>query len=139
MRILAIDYGIKRCGIAATDPLRIIASPIDTIDTPQIFDFLKLYTAAEAVAIIVVGEPKHLDGSPAQIAEKITLFCTQLALAFPDILVERYDERFTSKIAAQRILAIGVKKKDRRDKGLTDRLSAVVILEDYCTSKGIFS
>ena len=138
MRILAIDYGTKRCGIAATDPLRIIASPIDTIETPHLFDFLKQYTAAEAVATIVVGEPKHLDGSPAQIAEKIDAFCILLAATFPDILIERYDERFTSKIAAQRILAIGVKKKDRRDKGLTDRMSAVVILEGYCTSKGIF-
>lgn len=138
MRILAIDYGTKRCGIAATDPLRIIASPIDTVATANIFDFLHVYTANENVTIIVVGEPKHLNGSPAQIAERIDAFCLVLALKFPLIMIERYDERFTSVIAAQRIIAIGVKKKDRRDKGLTDRMSAVVILEGYCFSKGIF-
>ena len=137
-RILAIDYGSKRTGIAVTDPLRIIATALDTVATRDVVEYLRNYMQCEAVVIIVVGEPKHLDDTPSQNAMKVDAFAALLRQTFPDVSVERYDERFTSKIATERMLSLGLRKKDRRDKGRIDRISATIILEDYLTFKGIF-
>lgn len=130
-RILAIDYGIKRVGVAVTDPLQIIANGLDTVPTNQIFDFLKKYIAEEAVEIMVVGMPMHLDGNPAQIADKVEKFIQDFKKLFPDIKVETRDERFTSVDAKQIILQSGAKKKKRRDKSLVDKVAAILILQDY--------
>ncbi len=130
-RILGIDYGTKRVGIAASDPLQIIASGLDTIPTDRIFDFLQKYIATEEVETIVVGEPMHLDGQPAQIAHLVVGFVRKLRKLFPDIEVVTRDERYTSVDAKAIILQSGAKKKKRREKGLVDKISAVLILQDY--------
>jgi putative Holliday junction resolvase len=130
-RILGIDYGTKRVGIAATDPLQIIVSGVDTIPTPEIFDFLKNYIEEEDVEKIVVGEPMKRDGSPGRIAHIIVGFIRQLNKLFPDIPVVSHDERFSSVDAKAVILKSGIKKKKRRDKALVDKVAAVLILQDY--------
>lgn len=130
-RILAIDYGTKRTGIAVTDPLQIIANGLDTVPTEKLFDFLNKYLTAEEVETIVVGEPMHLDGSPAQIAPLIEKFKKKLTELFPAITVVSQDERFTSADAKQIILQSGAKKKKRRDKALVDKVSAILILQEY--------
>ncbi|MFK8105056.1 MAG: Holliday junction resolvase RuvX [Saprospiraceae bacterium] len=130
-RILGIDYGTKRVGIAASDPLQIIASGLDTVPTDSIYDFLQKYTAAEEVETIVVGEPMHLDGQPAQIAHLVVGFVRKIRKLFPDIEVVTRDERYTSVDAKAIILQSGAKKKKRREKGLVDKISAVLILQDY--------
>jgi len=134
-RILAIDYGTKRVGVAVTDPLQIIANGLDTIATVDIFDFLKKYIAEEEVETLVIGMPMHLDGRPAQIADKVTLFIKQFEKLFPNIKVDTQDERFTSEDAKKIILQSGAKKKKRRDKSLVDKVAAVLILQDYMESK----
>lgn len=130
-RILAIDYGKKRTGLAVTDSLRIIAGPLDTIDTPILFDFLKKYLQTETVDIIVVGEPRRMDNSPSEYAEQTNQFARRLNNAFPGIKIERVDERFTSKMAFQTMIDAGLGKKDRQNKGLVDTISAVLILQSY--------
>lgn len=130
-RILAIDYGTKRTGLAVTDPLQIIVNGLETIPTQELLDFLKNYMAKEAVEKIVVGEPMHADGAPAQLAEAVANLAGQLRKLFPDIPVVTHDERFSSVTAKQIILQSGTPKKKRRDKGLTDKISAVLILQDY--------
>lgn len=130
-RILAIDYGTKRTGLAVTDPLQIIASGLETIPTREVFDYLSDYVRAEEVEKIVVGAPLHLDGTPAQIAHLVIGFVRQLSKLFPDIEIVTHDERFTSVEAKRIILQSGVKKKKRRDKSLVDKISAVLILQDY--------
>lgn len=138
MRILAIDYGSKRTGIAVTDPLRIIATALETVATIDLYDYLTDYCRREPVSTIVVGEPLNTDGTPAQTAEMVAACVAKLRVLFPIIEVDTYDERFTSIIAKKRMLSMGLKKKDRRDKGLIDKISAVIILEDYLMFKGIF-
>lgn len=130
-RILAIDYGTKRIGVAVTDPLQIIANGLDTVPTEQIFEFLKNYLATEEVETIVVGEPMHLDGTPAQLAPQIGQFKKKLNELFPEVQVVSQDERFTSEDAKRIILQSGAKKKKRRDKALVDKISAVLILQEY--------
>ncbi len=130
-RILAIDYGAKRTGIAVTDPLQIIATGLTTVATPELLDFLQNYLAIETVEKIVVGEPKHLDGTPTDIALRIEKLKAKLKELFPHIEVVSQDERFTSAEAKSIILTSGVKKKKRRDKALVDKISAVLILQDY--------
>lgn len=130
-RILSIDYGLKRVGVAVTDPLQIIATGLATVDTKEILTFLKDYMNKEEVSCVVIGEPLHLDGSPTQIAPTINRFIEELIKLFPDLRVERQDERFTSRDAKQIILQSGAKKKKRRDKGLVDKISAVLILQDF--------
>ncbi len=134
-RILAIDYGTKRVGVAVSDPLQIIANGLDTIPTNTIFDFLKKYIAEEEVETLVVGMPMHLDGQPAQIADKVELFIKAFQKLFPDILVETYDERFTSEDAKRIILQSGAKKKKRQDKGLVDKVAAILILQGYMEAR----
>lgn len=130
-RILAIDYGTKRTGLAVTDPLQLIASGLDTVATDELLDFLIDYIEQEEVSLILVGEPLYPDGRPAQIAHLVVGFVRKLKKQFPDIPVEMRDERYTSEEAKLIIRQSGLKKKKRRDKALVDKVSAVLILQDY--------
>jgi putative Holliday junction resolvase len=130
-RILAIDYGSKRVGLAVTDPLRIIASALDAVHSKDVIDFLKHYLTKEKVDIIVVGEPKTLSNVQSDSARFIDPFVKHLQRTFPQVKVERYDERFTSSIAQQTMLLGGMKKKDRKIKENVDKISATIILQDY--------
>jgi putative Holliday junction resolvase len=130
-RILGIDYGTKRTGLSATDPLQIIVSGIDTISTAEIFTYLKTYMKTEEVEKIVIGEPFYPDGNPAQIHHLVVGFSRKLQKIYPDIEVVLHDERFTSEAAKTVIFNSGAKQKKRRDKGLVDKISAVLILQDY--------
>jgi len=134
-RIIGIDYGTKRIGLAVTDPLQIIANGLDTVPSNQIFDFLDQYIEAEEVEAIVIGEPMHLDGNPSQIAPVVNEFVDKLSKRYPGLKLYRQDERFTSASAKDIILASGVKKKKRRDKGLIDKVSAILILQTFMESR----
>jgi putative holliday junction resolvase len=135
-RIMGIDYGTKRIGIAVTDPLQIIASPLETVDNQKIIDFLTLYFFTEEVECIIVGEPKKLDNSDAEIMPKIRDFIKNLNKHFPHIPVELQDERFTSADAKRIILESGIKKMKRRDKSLVDKISASIILKEWMEATG---
>ena len=130
-RILALDYGMKRVGVAVTDELKIIAGSLETVSTKDIMTFLKDYTSKETVETIVVGEPKQMDYTDSQSAGMIEEFIKKLKIALPAIPVARADERFTSKMASQVISRSGLKKKDRQNKGLIDSISATLILQTY--------
>ncbi len=130
-RILAIDYGAKRTGLAVSDPLQIIANGLDTIHTKDLLDFLKNYFEQESVECIVIGDPKHLDGSPTHLSPQIVGLVRQIEKLYPNKKVVLQDERFTSADAKKIILQSGVKKKKRRDKGLVDKVSAILILQEY--------
>jgi putative Holliday junction resolvase len=130
-RILAIDYGRKRTGIAVTDPLRILASALDTVPTSAIFDFLKKYCSEEEVECFVIGLPLYPDGNPSQIADEVDIFAQRVRKLFPDKPVYRQDERYTSNEAKRIILASGAKKQQRRDKALVDKIAAALILEQF--------
>lgn len=134
-RILSIDYGKKRTGLAVTDPLKIIAGGLATVSTFELFDYLKSYVSRESVELIVVGDPKQADGTPSENKARIVEFVNRWKRNFPQIPVVFYDERFTSVIAHRAMIDGGMKKKDRRDKGVVDEISAVIILEDYMRSK----
>ncbi len=134
-RIMAIDYGTKRIGIAVTDPNRIISTGLDTVHPKDIIQFLKKYFETEKVDCIVVGEPKQMNATDSDSAVHANQFVKLLGKNFPSIPVERYDERFTSKMAQQAILMSGVKKKDRQNKDLVDMTSAVIILQSFMESK----
>ena len=133
-RIMAIDYGEKRTGLAVTDPVRIIATALTTVETPTLFKYIKDYCAREEVDEFVVGEAKHLDGRPSESMQYIESFVEKLKETFPDKKVARIDERFTSKIAFQTMIDSGLKKKDRRDKGMIDQIAATIMLQDYMKS-----
>ena len=130
-RILAIDFGLKRTGIAVTDPLKIIASGLTTVNTPDIMVFLKNYTAQEQVESFVIGLPKQMDGSDSESEVYIQKFITKLKIQYPDIPIERVDERFTSKMAVNTMIQSGVKKNKRKNKALVDEISATIILQTY--------
>ena len=130
-RILAIDYGTKRVGLAVTDPLKIIASALNTVHAKDVIVYLKNYTSKEEVERFVVGLPKRLDGSDSQSAVHVENFVNLLRKNFPNIPIERVDERFTSTIATRSLLEMGLKKKDRANKGNVDQVSAVLILQTY--------
>ncbi len=130
-RILAIDYGSKRVGLAVTDPLRMIASSLEALHSKDVVAYLKNYLAKEKVDIIVVGEPKTLMNEKSDSARFIDPFVKHLQKTFPDVLIERYDERFTSSIAQQTMILGGMKKKDRKIKQNVDKISATIILQDY--------
>jgi len=134
-RILAIDYGQKRVGIAVTDELQLIANSLDTVHSKDIFTFLKEYLKKEKVDCFVIGEPKQMNNQASESIKYINPFINQLKKEFPDIPIERCDERFTSKIASQTILISGLKKKDRQDKSLIDSISATIILQTYMETK----
>jgi putative Holliday junction resolvase len=130
-RWMAIDYGTKRTGIAVTDPLRIIASGLTTVPTQELFTFLESYLKKEEVDIIVLGEPFHMNGDPAQLYEKIHQYGTFLSRKFPQVKIDFWDERLSSEKAKEIILQSGAKKKKRQDKSLVDQVSASVILLEY--------
>jgi putative holliday junction resolvase len=130
-RILAIDYGEKRTGIAVSDPLQIIATPLDTVATKDFIDFLKKYLSEETVETIVFGEPMHLNGDAAAIMPKIELLAAQVQTLYPEMRIEWQDERYTSRDATRAIMASGAKKKTRQDKALVDRVSAAIILQTF--------
>lgn len=134
-RLLAIDYGLKRCGIAVTDPLQIIATALETVSTHTLLDFLKKYTAAEPVETIVIGMPKKLDNSESDNAARVTAFIKVLKKNFPEVPVQTHDERFTSSMALQSMISSGSKKSDRREKGNIDKVSATIILQSYMESR----
>ena len=133
-RILAIDYGIKRVGIAVTDPLKIIATPLTTVHTADVLGFLRTYMAQEAVDVLVIGMPKHLNNTPSPMTAVVTRFIKTLQKNFSDIRIIPQDERYTSKIALASMIEGGFKKKDRRDKASLDKLSAAIILQSFLAS-----
>ena len=134
-RILAIDYGEKRTGIAVTDELQIIASGLITVKTDKLIKFLIDYTNKEQVELFIVGLPKQMNNSDSESEKHILSFLKQLKKSLPKIPIKRIDERFTSKIAFQTMIESGLKKKQRRNKGLVDEISATIILQSYLYSK----
>lgn len=137
MRILSIDYGKKRTGLAVTDPLQIIANGLATVSTSELFDYLKKYTSQEQVERIVIGRPTQPNGQPSENLVRVEQFVNRWRKAMPEIPIEYYDERFTSVLAHQAILDSGVGKKARREnKGLVDEISATIILQDWMRANG---
>ena len=134
-RILAIDYGRKRTGIAVTDPMQIIASGLTTVPTHQLVDFLMKYVQQEKVERIIIGHPKQMNNEDSENMKNIVPFMNRLKKQLPDIPVELVDERFTSVLAHQAMLTGGLKKKDRQNKALVDEISATIILQSYMESR----
>jgi putative Holliday junction resolvase len=134
-RILSIDYGKKRTGIAVTDPLQIIAGGLATVSTSELFDYLQAYIAREQVEMIVIGEPRQPNGEPSENLARVQQFVNRWRKAVPQVPIHFYDERFTSVLAHQAMLDGGLKKKARQNKGLVDEISATIILEDYLRSR----
>jgi len=130
-RILAIDYGTKRTGIAVTDELQIIASGLTTVATKELIPFLKDYIAKEQVELFLVGEPKQMNNEVSESEESIQSFLSKLTKAIPAMPVKRVDERFTSKMAVQTMIDSGLKKGQRKNKALVDEISATIILQSY--------
>jgi putative Holliday junction resolvase len=130
-RIIAIDHGLKRTGLAVTDPLQIIASALDTVPTPQLMDYLRKYVAREQVEGFVVGMPTNLDGRATDATPAVHAFLVELKKAFPGQWVETLDERFTSSMAQQTMLQSGIGRMARRDKGTLDRISATILLQGW--------
>ncbi len=134
-RVLAIDYGIKRTGIAVTDPLQIIATPLDTVGTADLLSFLKAYAAREPVDTFVIGMPRTLKNEDSAIAPRVRKFVEVLKKTFPETPVHEVDERFTSSIAQRAMVEGGMKKKDRQIKGNADKISATLILQSFMARK----
>lgn len=134
-RILSIDYGKKRTGLAVTDPLQIIAGGLATVATSELFDYLQAYISREQVEMIVIGEPRQPNGEPSENLARVQQFVNRWHKAVPQVPIQFYDERFTSVLAHQAMLDGGLKKKARQNKGLVDEISATIILEDYMRSK----
>ena len=134
-RILSIDYGRKRTGLAVTDPLQIIAGGLATVSTSELFEWLKAYVAREQVERIIIGEPRQPNGQPSENLLRVQQFVSQWRKSVPDIPIEYYDERYTSVLAHHAMLIGGLKKKARQDKALVDEISATIILEDYLRSR----
>lgn len=130
-RILAIDYGLKRTGIAVTDEFQIIASGLTTIPSETAIAFLKEYFSKEKVEKVIIGEPKQMNGQPSESAEIIEKFVSKFKVQFPEMKLDRVDERFTSKMAFQTMIDSGLKKKQRQNKGLIDEIAATILLQDY--------
>ena len=134
-RILAIDYGIKRTGIAITDELQIIASGLTTIPSETSIAFLTSYFSKENVSKVLIGEPKQMNGEPSESTPIIEKFVAAFKIAFPEMTIVRVDERFTSKMAFQTMIDSGLSKKKRQNKGLIDEISATIMLQDYLNRK----
>ncbi len=134
-RVIAIDYGTKRTGIAVTDPLQIIASPLETVPTHTLFEWLTNYFGRENVSVVVVGRPTQMDGSPSSVTPHIDAFVRKFCTLFPDKRLVRHDERFTSVMAQRAMIDGGVKKMARRDKAMVDRVSAAIILQSYLATE----
>lgn len=133
-RILAIDYGKKRTGLAVTDPLRITANPLLTIETKELINWLQTYFEKEKVDIVVIGHPTQMNGQESESMNYIRPFIGNFKKKFPTIPITMYDERFTSVLAHQAMIAGGMKKKDRQDKAIVDKIAACIILEGYLDS-----
>ncbi|MDR1370347.1 MAG: Holliday junction resolvase RuvX [Dysgonamonadaceae bacterium] len=136
-RIIAIDYGRKRTGLAVSDRMRLIAGALATLPGDKVIEFLRDYISKEPVELFVLGEPKQMNNQPSENMQWVTIFKTQLQKAFPEIEIEMVDERFTSVLAHRAMLDGGLKKKDRRNKELVDRLSATIILQTYLETNRI--
>ena len=134
-RVLAIDYGAKRTGLAVTDPLGMIASPLDTVRSHDLFDFLKEYFQKEDVSEVVIGMPKNTDGTPTNATPLVEAAVNRFRKLFPDKKLFLHDERFTSKMAMDAMIAGGMKKKDRQNKGNIDKVSAAIILQSYLETR----
>jgi putative Holliday junction resolvase len=130
-RILSIDYGRKRTGLAVTDPLQIIASGLATVESKQLIPYLKEYFQKEQVELIIIGEPKNMDDSDTHATPLVEAFIKQLQKHFPQIPVEKVDERFTSKMAKDAMLDMGLKKMQRRNKALVDEIAATILLQEF--------
>jgi|SRR5690554_3440463 len=130
-KLLAIDYGTKRCGIAATDSLQMIASGLTTVETKNIHEFMVDYLSNEDVECLIVGDPRRLNNEPSAVEKSIIPFINFIKKRFPRLKIEREDERFTSKMAMETMIQGGVKKMKRRDKALVDKVSATLILQSY--------
>ena len=134
MRILSIDYGKKRCGIAVSDPMKIIANGLTTVATHELFDWLKEYMKKEEVEVLIIGEPKKVTGEYSETMKYIEPLVLRLRRAYPDKEVVLHDERFTSVMAQRTILESGIGKMARRDKAIVDRVAATIILQSYMES-----
>ncbi len=134
-RLLSIDYGKKRTGIAVSDPLQIIANGLTTVETSDLFSFLEDYLRKEEVAVIVVGLPKQMNNTPSENMKRVEPFVNRLRKIYPHIPVEYFDERFSSKMAQQTLIDGGLTKKKRQNKALVDEISATIILQGYMESK----
>jgi putative holliday junction resolvase len=134
-RIIAIDYGLKRTGIATTDPLQIIATALTTIASPQLITFLKNYCSQEPVELIIIGEPKNWDDSDTHATPLVRKIRQRLEKEFPHIPLQTVDERYTSTLAKQAMIAMGMKKKNRRIKGNVDQIAATIMLQAYLEQK----
>lgn len=130
-RILCIDYGLKRTGVAVTDPLQIIATGLTTVDSKELISFLKKYFSQEKVELMVIGEPKNLDDSDTHATPLVKEIIKKLEKEFPLIPIKMVDERFTSKMAKQAMIEMGMKKKDRRNKRTVDEIAATIMLQEY--------
>lgn len=135
MRILSVDYGRKRTGLAVTDPLQIIAGGLATVSTSELFDYLKKYIEREQVERIIIGEPRQPNGEPSENLQRVQQFVNRWRKAVPEVPIEFYDERFTSVLAHQAMLQGGLRKKARQDKALVDEISATILLQDYLESR----
>ena len=133
--LVGIDYGTKRTGLAYTDPNKIIASGLKNLPTHQVISYLKQFCEIETVDCFIVGKPLQKDGTPSEVESQIKVFVGELKRNFPDCKIERYDERFTSKMALQAMIDGGLKKKQRSDKGMVDQVSATIILQSYLNHK----
>ena len=135
-RIICIDYGLKRTGLAVTDPLRIIATGLTTVESPKLIPFLKDYFQKEKVSLILIGEPWSMDDTATH-ATPLVMKCIQdLEKNFPNIPIEKVDERYTSKMASRAMLEMGLKKKQRRNKALVDEIAATIMLQEYMQKQG---
>lgn len=132
---MGIDFGLRRTGLAVSDPLKMFGSPLETVDTSKIIDYLKQYLTRESIELFILGEPKNLQGGPTDSSEAVAKFKLLLEKEFPQIPVKLIDERLTSRMAKDTLLAAGYKKSDRRDKKLLDTISAALILQTYLDTK----
>jgi putative holliday junction resolvase len=135
-RIMAIDYGLKRTGIAVTDPLQIIATGLTTVESPKLITFLKEYMRTEVVELILVGEPKNWDDSDTHATPLVRQIVQRLLKEFPAVPLKMVDERFTSKLASRAMIEMGMKKKQRRNKALVDEIAATIMLQEYLGRAG---
>jgi putative Holliday junction resolvase len=136
-RILSIDYGAKRTGLAVTDPLQIIATGLTTIHPDELISFLKDYFSKEEVELIIIGEPKNWDNSDTHATPMVEKCIKELQKNFPSLPLKKVDERFTSKMAKDSMIEMGMKKKDRRNKALVDEIAATIMLQDYLKSNSM--
>jgi putative Holliday junction resolvase len=135
-RIMAIDYGLKRTGIAVTDPLQIIATGLTTVESPKLIVFLKEYMRTEVVELILMGEPKNWDDSDTHATPLVRQIVQRLLKEFPAVPLKMVDERFTSKLASRAMIEMGMKKKQRRNKALVDEIAATIMLQEYLGRAG---